>query len=47
MVNDVDALEDIDGVIVIGVGDAEDVDGVDESVDDAIAGLDTDYELAA
>lgn len=47
MVNDVDALEDIDGVIVIGVGDAEDVDGVYESVDDAIAGLDTDYELAA
>lgn len=46
LVNDVDALEDIDGVIVIGVGDAKDVDGVDESVDDAVAGLDTDDELS-
>lgn len=29
LVDDVDALEDVDGVVVVGDGDAEDVDAVD------------------
>lgn len=41
-----DALEDVDGVVVVGGGDAEDVDRVHEAVDDAVAALDADDELA-
>lgn len=47
LVNDVDALEDIDRVIMIGDGDPEDVDAVDKAVYDAVAALDADDDLAA
>ena len=47
LVDDVDALEDVDGVVVVGDGDAEDVDAVDEAIHDAVAALDADDDLAA
>lgn len=47
LVDDVDALEDVDGVVVVGDGDAEDIDAVHEAVDDAVAALDADDDLAA
>lgn len=46
LVDDVDALEDIDGVVVVGDGDAEDVDAVHEAVYDAVAALNADDDLA-
>lgn len=42
-----DALEDVDRVVMIGGGDAEDVDGVDEAVDDSVPRFDANDELAA
>lgn len=47
LVDDVDALEDVDGVVVVGDGDAEDIDAVHEAVHDAVAALDADDDLAA
>lgn len=42
-----DALEDVDRVVVIGGGDSEDVDGVHEAVDDSVPALNADDDLAA
>ena len=47
LVDDVDALEHVHGVVVVGDGDAEDVDAVHEAVHDAVAALDADDDLAA
>lgn len=47
LVDDVDALEDVDGGVVVGGGDAEDVDGVDEAVHHAVPALHADDHLAA
>lgn len=47
LIDDVDALEDVDRVVVIGGGDSEDVDGVHEAVDDSVPALDADDDLAA
>lgn len=47
LVNDVDALEDIDGVVVVCGGDAQNIDAVNESVYDPISALNADDELTA
>lgn len=36
LVNNVDALEHVDGVIIISNRDAENVDGVDKTIDDTV-----------
>lgn len=47
LINDVDAVKDIDGVVMVGGGDTQNVDTVDEPVHDPITALDADDELAA
>lgn len=47
LVDDVDALEHVHGVVVVGHGDAEDVDAVHQAVHHAVAALHADDDLAA